>query len=81
MSEKISLDSSAFFSYIAGGFGPNINNQIRSIAEETTIGGSAVNVSNIIELARIFADPQSGYNQDQLKAVFSLNRQVLLADL
>lgn len=71
----------AFFSYIAGGFGPNINNQIRSIAEETTIGGSAVNVSNIIELARLFADPQSGYNHDQLKAVFSLNRQVLLADL
>lgn len=71
----------AFFSYIAGGFGPNINHQIKSISEETKISGSAINVSNIIELARNYYDSSKKYNQESIKKILSLNRQVLLTDL
>jgi hypothetical protein len=71
--------SLSFFSYIAGGFGANIDSQIQSITEETSVNGVAVSVSNIIALAENHAALQFSHNR--LKEIFSLNRQVLLSDI
>ena len=40
----------SFFSYIAGGFGKNIDSQIQAISSETGVLGSAITVSNMIEM-------------------------------
>jgi hypothetical protein len=69
----------AFFSYIAGGFGANINAQIQSISSETSVNGSAVSVSNIISLSEIHLE--APFSHSRLKDIFSLNRQVLLSDI
>jgi len=69
----------AFFSYIAGGFGKNINAQIADITRETKVAGSAVSVSNIINL--IEQHSNSGCNHAKLREIFSLGRQVLLSDI
>ena len=69
----------SFFSYIAGGFGSNINSQIQSITAETSVNGSAVSVSNIITLAETHTT--SSFSHDRLKELFSLNRQILLSDI
>lgn len=68
----------AFFSYIAGGFGSNINNQIQSIVEATGISGSAISVSNLITL--IEKHQSNSYSHKQLKNIFSLERQILMSD-
>jgi hypothetical protein len=68
-----------FFSYIAGGFGVNIDSQIQSITNETSVNGSAVSVSSIIALAETHASVPFSHNR--LKEIFSLNRQVLLSDI
>jgi hypothetical protein len=68
-----------FFSYIAGGFGQNINTQIKNISNETSILGGAITVSNMINLTeRYNAD---NYTHSDIKRLFSLNRLVLLSDL
>lgn len=69
----------AFFSYIAGGFGSNIDKQLQQIHEETNIPGSAVSVSNIIRMVEI--QENCPYEHDKIRSLFSLNRQVLLSDL
>lgn len=69
----------AFFSYIAGGFGANINSQLQSITAETGVAGSAINVSNMIEMIRQYKP--KGYTHATIKNVFSLGRQVLLSDI
>jgi len=69
----------AFFSYIAGGFGRNIDSQIADITRETKVQGSAVSVSNIISLVERCSD--SGYNHAKLRKIFSLGRQVMMGDL
>ncbi len=69
----------AFFSYIAGGFGENIDRQIKEIVNETNIHGSAISVSNIIRLVEYY--PKKKYHHETLKNIFSLDRQVLISDL
>ena len=69
----------AFFSYIAGGFGNNIDSQLQSIVDETGVNGSAVSVSNIIKMVE--KQGNEPYTYDRLKDIFSLNRQVLIYDL
>ncbi len=69
----------AFFSYIAGGFGSNINNQLSSIVNESGVHGSAVTVSNIIKMVE--KQQSTPYSHLQLKNIFSLDRQVILSDL
>lgn len=69
----------AFFSYIAGGFGTNIDSQIKSIADETGICGSCINVHNMIELVK--RAEKNVYSHDDLRRIFSTNRQILLSDL
>lgn len=68
----------AFFSYIAGGFGVNIDSQIRRIAEETSVHGSAMSVSNMIRLVENYEKME--YDHRMLKRLFSLDRQIRLQD-
>lgn len=69
----------AFFSYIAGGFGINIDSQIKSIVDETEICGSCINVHNMIELVK--RNEKRAYSHEDLKKIFSVNREILLSDL
>lgn len=69
----------AFFSYIAGGFGSNINTQLMRIINETGVHGSAVAVSNVIHMVE--KQQNTPYTHAQIKDLFSLDRQVLLTDL
>lgn len=69
----------AFFSYIAGGFGKNIDNQIKRIVDETGVNGSAVSVTNIIRMVE--QHNQVPYSHKRLGDIFSVNRQVLMHDL
>ena len=69
----------AFFSYIAGGFGNNINAQLLRIINETGIHGSAFAVSNVIQMVE--KHQTSPYTHTALKDLFSLDRQVLISDL
>ena len=68
-----------FFSYIAGGFGRNIDAQIADITRETEVQGSAVSVSNIISLVERHS--ARGYDHAKLRRIFSLGRQVMMGDL
>lgn len=69
----------AFFSYIAGGFGTNINTQIRHIKEESGVAGSAVCVSDFITM--IEKHERVPYSHDALRDIFSLDRKILLTDI
>jgi hypothetical protein len=69
----------AFFSYIAGGFGTNINSQIMKIVDETSIHGSAMSVSNMIKLVENYQS--KGYNHNKIRKIFSLDRKILLSDV
>lgn len=68
-----------FFAYISGGFGTKIDNQICNIVNATGVNGSAMSVSNVIKMVeRHMVKP---YSHEQIREVFSLNRQVLQSDL
>ncbi|HAR85580.1 MAG TPA: restriction endonuclease, partial [Clostridium sp.] len=69
----------AFFSYIAGGFGKNINSQINDIVNVAGISGSAMSVSNMIKLVELYET--KNYTHKNIRDIFSVNRQILLSDL
>ena len=69
----------AFFTYIAGSFGRNINSQISEISQDTGVNGSAMPVDIFIDMAQNVAE--KGYNHFYLKNVLSVNREVGIADL
>ena len=69
----------SFFSYIAGGFGTNIDAQIADIVRTTSVHGSAVSVHNIIKLAENHASAPMPHNR--IREIFSVDRQVLLSDV
>ena len=69
----------AFFTYIAGGFGTNIDKQLQQIHSETGIAGSAVSVSNIIKMVEM--QDEQPYSHAKIREIFSVNRQVALSDL
>jgi len=69
----------AFFSYIAGSFGKNINSQLRTIHLDTGINGSAMPVDILINIAQDYAD--AGYTHDTLRRIFSVNHEVKLLDV
>lgn len=69
----------AFFSYIAGGFGSNINSQIKNIVNETNVHGSAMSVSNMISLVEKYNTV--GYNHKKIRDIFSVDRMILISDL
>ena len=69
----------AFFSYIAGGFGKNIDKQIQTIVDATGVNGSAMSVTNMIKLVE--QHNKIPYSHRKLCDIFSVNRQVLMQDL
>ena len=69
----------AFFSYVAGGFGTNIDNQIIQIYSETNIPGSAISVSNLIKMVEL--QEEYPYSHERIREIFSVNRQVMMSDL
>jgi hypothetical protein len=69
----------AFFSYIAGSFGSNINSQLEEIHADTSINGSAMPVDLLIDLAQDYANVRC--DQEKLKDIFSVNREVRISDI
>lgn len=69
----------AFFSYIAGGFGSNIDKQLNNIVEATGVNGSAMSVSNMIKMVE--QHECTPYSHQKIRDIFSLNRQVLINDI
>lgn len=69
----------AFFSYIAGGFGSNIDKQIHSIVEATGVNGSALSVSNVIKMVE--RHNKKPYSHKSIKEILSVNRQVRMCDI
>ena len=69
----------AFYSYIAGSFKKNIDSQIMDICKNTGIKGSAMPVDLLIKFAQDYAENK--YSHDKLKNVFSVNREVRVADV
>lgn len=69
----------AFFVYIAGSFGSNINSQVATISSDTKIKGSAMPVDILINLAQDYAD--KGHDHEFLKNLFQVNREIKLSDI
>ena len=69
----------AFFSYIAGGFGSNIDKQLNAITDVTGINGSAMNVSNMIRM--IEKHQEKPFSHSTIRDIFSVNRQIVLSDI
>lgn len=70
-----------YFSYIAGGFGNQIDRQIRAEVEESGVSGSAITVSNFIKMVENQTNGIKNYTHADLRKIFGLNRQVLLSDI
>lgn len=62
----------AFFSYIAGGFGSNIDKQLKNIVDATDVHGSAISVSNVIKMVEQHSEEL--YTHKRIKDIFSVNR-------
>lgn len=69
----------AFFTYIAGSFGANINAQLNTIHRDTGVNGSAMPVDIFIDLAQDYAE--KGYDHRFLRDVFSVNREIRVSDI
>jgi hypothetical protein len=69
----------AFFSYIAGGFSNNINTQLKSIVDKSSTHGSAITVSNMINIVERYE--KHPYSHKDIKKLFSLDRLILMSDL
>jgi hypothetical protein len=68
-----------FFTYIAGGFGSNIDSQILNISNESNVNGSGITVSTFINM--INKAISSPYSHDKIRSIFSVNRQIRLEDI
>lgn len=68
-----------FFSYISTDFGKNINEQLKSITDETKINGSAMPVDLMIDFAQDYTEKH--YTHKNILDVFSVNRKVGIADI
>jgi len=68
-----------FFSYIAGGFSKNISSPLNRIVENSGVNGSAMPVSVFIKM--IEKNFEKNYSHEEVKNIFSVNRQVNLSDI
>lgn len=68
-----------FFSYIAGGFGNQIDKQIQEITQATGVHGSGITVSNMIELIK--KQDTSPFTHQKIRDIFAVDRQIRLSDL
>ena len=69
----------AFYSYIAGSFGNNMNSWLDKITKDTGVNGSAMPVDLLIDFAQDYA--KGGYTHADIKRIFSVNREVRLSDI
>jgi hypothetical protein len=84
--EKISTYSDSalpigFFTYIAGGFGKQIDRQIQSEVEESGVHGSGITVSTFIKMIENQTSGSKTYTHGELRSIFGLDRQVRLSDI
>ena len=84
--EKISSYSPStypigFFSYIAGGFGKQIDKQIQSEVEESGIHGSGITVSTFIKMIENQTSGAKTYTHGDMRSIFGLDRQIRLTDI
>jgi hypothetical protein len=68
-----------FFSYIAGGFISTIDKQIESEVEEAKIHGSGITVATFIKMIEKSSD--APYDHRKLRDIFSMDREIKLADI
>lgn len=68
----------AFYSYIAGGFGNRINEQLAHIYDETGVKGSAITVSNMIKLVE--QNVSKPVTHQDIRRIFSVGRRIQLSD-
>lgn len=69
----------AFFSYVAGGFGKNIDSGVAEINKKTLVPGCAMPVANLIRMMELHLE--APYSHSQIREVFSVNRRVTIDDL
>ncbi|MBR3203176.1 MAG: hypothetical protein IKF60_06275 [Solobacterium sp.] len=69
----------AFFSYIAGTFGVNIDSQLQAITNETGISGSAMPIDILIDFAEDY-ELKKRTHEDVFR-IFGIGREVKLADI
>lgn len=69
----------AFFSYIAGSFGNNIDTQLNEITRKTGIPGSAMPVDILIDFAEDYDSLHRDHND--ILRLFSVNRLIKLSDI
>ncbi len=84
--EKIASYSSSsypigFFSYIAGGFGKQIDKQIQAEVEESGVHGSGITVSNFIKMIENQTSGKHNYSHGELRKIFGIDRQVRMSDI
>ncbi|MDD7219781.1 MAG: restriction endonuclease FokI C-terminal domain-containing protein [Clostridia bacterium] len=70
-----------FFSYIAGGFGSQIDRQIKMEVSESGVHGSGITVSNFIKMIENQTSGGIEYSHRELRKIFSLDRQIHLNDV
>ena len=68
-----------FFSYIAGGFISTFDKQVLSEVEESGVHGSGITVATFIKMIEHNSEKQ--YSHKQLREIFSLDREIKLADI
>ena len=69
----------AFYTYISGSFGANMNSWLKRITADTGINGSAMPVDLFINFAQDYAEKK--YTHGTVRNIFSLNREVTLSDI
>lgn len=69
----------AFFAYIAGGFSRSIANPLMKIVNETGVNGAAMPVGTFIKMIELHE--KKPYTHEEVRRIFSLNREVTMADL
>ena len=70
-----------YFSYIAGGFAPQIDRQIRNEVEASGVHGSGITVGNFIAMIEKQSSGEKTYSHGMLREIFGLDRQILLTDI
>lgn len=70
-----------FFSYIAGGFGANIDKQIQDEVRESGVHGSGITVSVFIKMVENQQNGRWHYNHADLRRLFGMDRQIMLNDI
>lgn len=70
-----------YFAYIAGGFGKQIDKQIKAEAIESGVHGSGITVSTFIKMIENQTKGERVYSHKDLRRIFGLNRQIHFSDI